>query len=179
MSTLLLVHGLPATGKTTLAQWLARELCWPVVHKDDVKEILFDTLGWKDRAWSRNLGVATIEILYHIIDMQLAAGVSCIVENNFKPEFASPRVQATLARTKAGCIQVYCHCDGLLRLQRFTSRTRHPGHADIEVTAEMAAEWQVEQLGPLRVDGPIIDVDTTDMSQVDYAAILCEIKKHV
>ena len=38
---LLLVHGLPATGKTTLAQWLSRELGWPAIHKDAIKEILW------------------------------------------------------------------------------------------------------------------------------------------
>jgi predicted kinase len=54
--TLILVTGPPASGKTTLAQPLARQLGVPLLGKDTVKEALFDTLGTGDRAWSRRLG---------------------------------------------------------------------------------------------------------------------------
>ena len=113
--TLLLVHGLPASGKTTLAKWLAQQLGWPAIHKDDVKEILFDTLGWKDREWSRKLGVGAIEVLFHVIELQLAAGISFIAECNFKPELASPHLREILGKTDAHCIQVLCHADGRVR----------------------------------------------------------------
>ena len=174
--TLLLVHGLPAAGKTTLAQWLAAQLRWPAIHKDDVKEILFDTVNWKDRAWSRQLGVATIEVLWHVIEMQLAAGVSCVAECNFNPELASPRLRDILNKTNAKCIQVLCSCDGAERLQRFQSRQRHPGHADGEVSDDEAAMWKAQTLAPLDVDGLLIEVDTTDLSKVDYEDVLRQIR---
>lgn len=176
---LLLVHGLPASGKTTLAKWLAAQLLWPAIYKDDVKEILFDTVGWKDRAWSRQLGVATIEVLWHVIELQLAAGVSCVAECNFKPELASPRLRNILGKTQARCIQVLCACAGDVRLQRFQSRARHPGHADGEVAGAEAEAWKGETLAPLDVDGPLIEVNTTDLSRVDYAGVLRRIRANI
>ncbi len=173
--TLVLVHGLPATGKTTLARWLATQLGWPIIHKDALKEILFDTIGWKDRVWSRQLGVAAIEVLWHVIEMQLNAGVSCVAECNFKPELASPRLQSILDRTTAMGIQVLCTCAGDVRLQRFQSRSRHFGHADEEVTGVAAVTWQAETLAPLSINGPLIEVDTTDLAAFDYADVLCRV----
>lgn len=46
----ILVNGLPATGKTTLARRIATDLRLPLLAKDAIKETLFDTLGWSDRA---------------------------------------------------------------------------------------------------------------------------------
>lgn len=177
--TLLIVHGLPASGKTTLAKWLAQQLDWPAIYKDEVKEILFDTIGWKDRAFSRMLGVATIEVLFHVITMQLAAGVSCLAECNFKPELASPKLRAILAKSNAHSIQVLCRADGLVRLQRFQSRARHPGHADGEVNDALATEWQAESLAPLDLNGPLIEVNTTDLSALNYDALLHQVRAHL
>lgn len=176
---LLLVHGLPASGKTSLAKWIARELHLPAVYKDDLKEILFDTLGWSDRVWSRRLGVSTIEIMYYIVEMQLSAGAALLAECNYKPELASPKFRGILSRTGAAAIQVLCQCDGAERLRRFKARTRHPGHADLEVSEDDVAAWRSETLAPLDVPGPLITVDSTDLAAMDYPAVLRQIRAHL
>ncbi len=55
----LLVTGLPATGKTTLARALAHALVLPVLAKDQIKEPLLELLGAADRAASRRLSDAS------------------------------------------------------------------------------------------------------------------------
>src|SRR5688500_5640391 len=70
---LIIVNGLPATGKTTLSIQLADALGLALFSKDMFKEILFDTLGWSDRAWSRRLGVASIALLVRVAEAELRA----------------------------------------------------------------------------------------------------------
>jgi predicted kinase len=177
--TLLLINGWPATGKTTLAQWLAQQLRWPAFYKDDIKEILFDTLGWSTRERSRQLGVGTIEILYYAMAAQLNAGVSCIFESNFSSESASPRINDLLAKTNARCIQVLCHTEEATRRQRFQARVRHPGHADSEPVANPTPAQPGEALQTLAVPGPLIEVDTTDLARVSYEDILNRIQTNL
>ncbi len=82
----IVVNGLPATGKTTLARRLADDFRLPLLAKDAIKETLFETLGWGDRAWSRRLGTATMALLYLLLEEHLRAGQPCIVECNFYPD---------------------------------------------------------------------------------------------
>src|SRR5919204_5239031 len=78
-----IVTGPPCTGKTTLGRRLAGELGLPFLGKDLIKESLFDTLGVGDREWSRKLGRATVELLFVLMESELAAGRSFLVECNF------------------------------------------------------------------------------------------------
>ena len=55
---LLIVNGLPGSGKTTLSRELAPRLGLPLISKDDIKELLFDQLGWSDREQSKRFGGA-------------------------------------------------------------------------------------------------------------------------
>src|SRR5262245_13500660 len=106
--SLIIVTGLPATGKTTLARRLAADLRLPLVTKDEIKERLFDQLGWHDRAWSLRLGQATYDLLYYFVEALLAAGCSAIVEGNFHPAEAAARFRALHDRYPFAPIQIVC-----------------------------------------------------------------------
>ena len=95
---LVIICGKPATGKTTLAARLAADLGLPCFTKDGLKETLFDTLGSADRAWSRRLGAASMELLGHITGTLVAAGQSLVVEANFSAEHATPFYQSLVER---------------------------------------------------------------------------------
>jgi adenylate kinase family enzyme len=62
---MILISGLPCTGKTTLARKIAQKFRLPLISRDDIKESLFDSLGWHDREWSKQLGVASYQLLYY------------------------------------------------------------------------------------------------------------------
>ena len=69
---LLLMKGFPATGKSTLAEALARRLGWPLVDKDDIKD---HTAALPD---GNRLAYA---ILWQVVRRQLLLGLSVIADS--------------------------------------------------------------------------------------------------
>lgn len=179
----LIVSGPPATGKTTLARQLASDLRLPLFSKDNIKEVLFDTLGWSDREWSRKLGRATMELLYLIVETELAAGSSFLVESNFKPELANNRFARLREKYPFNAIQVQCRTDGAVLVERFRRRAesgeRHAGHVDLDSLLEVASDLNKGFYEPLAVGGPILAWDTTHEGQTDYPALLSQIRRHI
>ena len=45
----ILVTGIPASGKSTMARFLAEAFGLPVISKDRIKECLYDTMGFRSR----------------------------------------------------------------------------------------------------------------------------------
>ena len=46
----ILVTGIPATGKSTMAKAMSERMKLPVISKDTIKELLFDNVGFQSRA---------------------------------------------------------------------------------------------------------------------------------
>ncbi|MCA9969213.1 MAG: ATP-binding protein [Anaerolineales bacterium] len=161
-----LVTGHPATGKTTLAHALARELGLPLIWKDQMKETLLDVLGAATTAESRRLGVAAWALLYQRVEMLLQAGVSHVVEANFDPAFANGRWQALHQAYAFRLIQVRCETAPAVLLHRYRTRiaagVRHAGHVDDSQNATFLAAIQ-QPLGWVDLDGARFAVNTTDI----------------
>ena len=160
----MIVSGPPGTGKTSLARYLAGVLRLPRITNDEIKESLFDTLGWSDRARSRALGVAAVDVLRTLAAACLAA-TDCLVESNFRPHQASGWLAGLLDETGARAVQVQCRADGPVLLQRFADRAaspeRHPGHCDTGNVEEFREELTRGFYDPLAVPGPVLTVDNT------------------
>ena len=45
----ILVTGIPASGKSTMARFLAEAFGLPVISKDRIKECMYDTIGFRSR----------------------------------------------------------------------------------------------------------------------------------
>ena len=177
---LIIIAGPSCTGKTTLGRYLAQELRWPFIHKDGIKELLFDYIGWGDRAWSRKLGQATIEILFYFVESQLRAGQSFIVESNFLPPFHAERFLKLKQQYDFEPFQIQCICDGNVLFERFIQRAesgvRHPGHVDKLNYEEFKPVLLKGRHDPLEIGGRIYEVDTTDFAAIDCKKILEEVQ---
>ncbi len=165
---LAVICGLPATGKSTLAEQVQRELGWPLFTKDGFKELLFD-VGYRegseiDRAESTRIGAQAIALVFLVARELLGAGQSCIIEANFLPNLAP----ADLGPLKpfADLRQVHCTIPDDQVIERYRGRAdageRHPVHADVEALDDLIE--RIEQGGgrPLPLDIPLLQVDSTD-----------------
>lgn len=180
---LILVNGIPGTGKTTLAARLCNDLEISLMGKDMLKEFLMDTLGSADRNESRILGKIASEMQYVLIENYLAAGRSLIAESAFFTEFAQPSLERIVRQYPADVLEIYCHTDAEVNRQRFLDRTssgkRHPGHFD-GAFLERLEEYSklMEVYAPLKV-GKVITVDTTHFGGREYTALLNDITTYL
>lgn len=190
----ILVSGMPASGKSTMAAYLSRVLGMPMFSKDAIKERLYDSVGFRSRAEKVQLGVAAMHILYDCARACLSCGQSVILENNF--EVASREGLAALL-ADCPCRVIVVHMTGDLRAlyARFAARDqsplRHrghvvndcypepPGHRQTHATPSFdafAASVASRGMDQLPCDAPCIRVDTTDPDSVDSAAVAAQIR---
>ncbi len=169
---ILVINGLPGVGKTTTATALAEQLCWPLMTKDVFKESLFDSLGWSDRAWSKRLSRASMDLLFVWLESELRARRSCVVESNFESDRDSPRFMALAAQYDVCFVQVHVVCAGEILWQRHLQRgmdgSRHPGHQEGEVAQELRERLLRGSEPALTLPGAYIALDTSDFKNVNY-----------
>ena len=179
-TSLIIILGLPGTGKTTLGKHIARELNLPFVYKDGIKELLFDKFGWSDRAWSRKVGIASYAVLYYFVEAQLSAGRSCIVESNFNATYDTEQFLALKAKYDFEPLQICCIADGEVLFQRFKKRAeagdRHPGHVETLNLEEFKPGLLRGRDGVMDIGSTVVEVDTTDFEKVDYEGICRRMK---
>lgn len=141
-SFLIIVTGLPASGKTTLARGLAARYRVPLLAKDLVKEPLLDVLGAEDALASRRLSDASFLVLAAIATELLRAGGSCIIEGNFRTGEHEALLRPLLGECGVAA-QVLCRVDESERIARLRARLhdarRHRGHRDVEQADASAA----------------------------------------
>lgn len=172
---LVLVSGMPGSGKTTLAGFLAARLFLPLVAKDPIKESLCRVHGMPpDRAASMRLGIAAIGVLHGVAARYLDEGVGLVLEAAFVHGVSEPELAVHLERSNA--VLVACTLDPLVALERYRARSgtaeRHPSHHDEAVLAETGIETWPERFGSLDLDVPRLEVDTVDGYRPSVRAIV-------
>jgi predicted kinase len=177
---LIVVTGLPGTGKTELGRYLAGELDVPFIYKDGIKETLFDTLGVGDTGWSHRLGAAAYELIDHILEAVMPVGVPLVLESNFDPDKTGD-LRHLVAKHDYAVAQVLLKAEGHTLVERFKARSesgeRHPGHVDN--MEEMVPRLLKGRIEPVPLDRPIIEVDTTGFDLVDYDSILKSVREAI
>ncbi|WP_019586514.1 AAA family ATPase [Deinococcus apachensis] len=156
--TLLVVSGLPASGKTHLGSRLARELGWPLVTKDEYKQMLHDHLPDLTRAQA---GPLSFEILYHVAGMILAAGGSAVLETHFYRGLSERKIGALAMTHGARVVQIFCHAplDELGR--RHAARVASGMRPHIDQPFDHAELPESACWTPLALSAPLREVDTT------------------
>lgn len=186
----ILVTGIPAAGKSTIAGILSERLGIPYVSKDTMKERLFDTVGFRSREEKVKLGLASMEILYYFAEQLMKQSQPFILENNFE-NVSKQGLSALLEKYQYTAITVTLTGDYPVIYQRFLERNqspeRHRGHVvndcypekesvDREIPVlsyeDYAKGIRTRGMDSFCANGPSIVVDTTDFSKIDMDGLI-------
>ena len=176
--TLIVVCGLPATGKSSLAEELRDALGWPLFAKDRFKELLYDSVEPDRDAFTREestvIGKQSIALLLNVASELLRTKISCIVEANFLPHLGPTDLAPLLAISRGR--QVHCSIPAELVLERYRKRAnageRHPVHVDDGAEAELVERIESGGGAPLPMEVPLLEVDASDGWNPNLAEIV-------
>ncbi len=168
---IILIAGMPATGKTTLAKFLAKKLEIPFISKDGIKEILFDTVGIKEDR--KPLAIASMDIMIYIADKIMQSKSPLILESNFESSTKNKLINL-ICKHGYHPITILLKGDMDVIHERFIKRDhtegRHIGH--VHPLSFDDFKRSVIERGILDFSiGDKILMDTTDFESVSYDEI--------
>lgn len=177
MKRAVLVNGIPATGKTTIARAIGAQLRLPVLSLDSVKEALFEELGSRDgdREYGRALGRASMLAIWSVV-ADFPPDAAVVVEAWFRKP---PHDVVLRGLERAGIerwVEVWCHASPDVLAARYAARTRHPGHPPASYATELAELAGVAR--PMAI-APCLTVDATDFASVEFDEIGCWVREEL
>lgn len=196
----ILVTGIPAAGKSTMAQVISERLKLPVISKDNIKELLFDSVGFRSREEKVKLGIASMEIMYYAAGQLMRSGQAFILENNF--EYLSEHgIKDLIKKYQYPVLTITLTGDYKVIYQRFLEREaspdRHRGHVVNDCYPERTEDgpkaikagsisyedyvYGIEQRGfeAFLVGGRQIKIDTSDFSQINMERLFSQIEEWI
>ena len=191
----ILITGMPGSGKSTFANEISHKFDIPVYSKDGFKEVLFDTLGFNSREEKVKLGIAATELMYSAAEELMKHNKMFILDNDFENTLTE-RLDILLDKYRYTAITVRLTGDPKVIYERFSYRdlntNRHRGHV---VNDRYPEKQGSKKANPTRKtyeqylkdikergfstfasNGPVIDVDVTDLEKVDYNLLNAKLK---
>ena len=137
MSQVIVVCGQAGVGKTTLSTVVSKELNIVCLHKDTLKERLFELLDCQNLEDSQRIGRYSMELLFHLTEESVQNGVDILLEAPFNHP-SNPAVFERWQRDyQADMRIIICELpDTTEHVRRFRERERHAAHQDFD------REWQ-------------------------------------
>ena len=172
-----LVNGLPAAGKTTLARALSRRLSLPLLSKDVIKEAHADVFGAQppdgrpQRAWNSQFGAAANAAMWALL---ADSPGGAILESTWPSRETWGFVQAGLSAAGVRAPQqIWCEVPVTLARERFAARhpARHAIHGEPPDDEEWSRRWALAT--PLPIPDTLT-VDTTGYVNLDAITDWCK-----
>ena len=162
MKTLVIFSGLPGTGKSTLANRLARELGWPLLCIDDV-------VGEVPKNADIPFWDSKVKILLGITEVQLELGLSVIVDSVFM-NMDRNHAQELAHKYNAGFRPIYVFIsDDKVWKQRVTVRYDEMNNTHVATWERI--QHQRERFRDWEPDTALF-IDSLDPVDQNYEAIL-------
>jgi predicted kinase len=149
--TLVLIGGLPGTGKSTVARSLGEEPGWIVLRSDEVRKELagveastHEEVAFKEGLYRPDVTAATYSALIERAQSLIEHGYSVILDASWSSDRWREAAARTAREYSAGLIQIRCDAPAVIADQRIAARSRRgddPSDASAGVARAMAAEF--------------------------------------
>ena len=175
MNRYVIISGVPASGKSTVARAIAHELALPVLDKDDFLESMFEGQDVGDTASRRAFSRTADQELRNQVERSSGA----IVTSWWKHPLSSAESGTPIEwlASLPGCrVEVHCRCNPAVAAKRFLERRRHPGHLDgrWSYTELLTRFTRDASLGPLGT-GHLVEVQTD--CEIEFRLVLRAIEQ--
>jgi glucokinase len=162
-----LVNGVPASGKSGVAASLGQAMGWPVIALDTIKNPFLQEIETVDRPFNRKLGRASLKAMFAIVG-EAPADTSFILDAwfGFQPKELLDALLAEAGVDDAA--EIWCTAPPLTIGERYERRAgqRPAGHPGTEYVPELIA--LAERAQPLGLSS-MIEIDTT--SDLDVGTV--------
>ena len=175
---LVLIGGLPGTGKTTLASALGDELGWTVLRSDEVRKELAGldplehvTVPYRDSLYSSAMTDATYRELRSRAGLLLRRGESVVLDASFSTARSRVDAAAVAAESAADLTELRCLLPADMAAQRLSRRAqadRDASDATPAIANAMAREFEPWPTAtPVGTLEPLEDVLPAILDQLD------------
>jgi len=152
-----LVNGIPASGKSTLTRALSQHFGWPVLTLDSLKEPFMSCFAPVDRQRNRQLGCAAYQAIWNIVE-QAPASQIWLIDAWFGFQ---PRTLLEQGLKQAGVeevLELWLKIEPEIAVARYQARLsqRPPGHPGAEYLPEL--RQLAQQAAPMAL-GPVLTLD--------------------
>ena len=159
MKQAVLVNGLPASGKSTVARAISQTEGWPLLILDTIKEAFFAHLGTGDREYNRKLGKGSYQAIFALTG-DFPDGATVVVDAwfGFQPLDVLHEHLARAGITQVA--EIWCHAPAEVLGERYRTRVeqRPSGHLGVSYVPELVElAKRAQPLGRF----PLLEVDTT------------------
>jgi cytidylate kinase len=173
----IVMSGIPASGKSTLAKALNQKLDLEVSEKDAILESLFDDQPEVRLADRHALSREADEIFRKQVENSVGAiVVSFWMRIEYSTTSGTPTGWLSNLATTAAIVELHCLCNPATAAKRFVERVRHIDHGDNLKDCETIRNQfeQLSRLGGLGV-GQTISVQTD--KEVDLERLVDQIRQ--
>lgn len=181
MKKIIIIEGYLASGKSTFAAKLSKEINVPYLIKDTFKSAICRSVSIASREESSRFSAVTFDAMIYVVERFMETGLPVIIEGNFVPEGVKKVDEASVIKDlicKYGYESLTYKFKGDTNIlhKRFIRRENSPerGQANLMFSEMPYIEFDrtCRNFDGFSVGGKITEVDTTDFEKVDFGALI-------